>query len=1076
MKTRYFALLSGIFYVLLGLAGFVSPLVVLGPAMMPPLVVELGYGYLLGLFPINLLHNVVHVATGMLGVLAYLRYEHARWYARGAAIFYGILAVMGLVPQIDTVFGLMPVFGYTVWLHGLTAVIAAYFGFVGREEPDAGRQQGTGAGHGGRGQGHSTRSGGQHGAAPQDGHSWHVLPEEAVVAELRTTSEGLSDAEVAQRQERFGRNEFPKREAPSLAIIVLRQFMNPLIYILLIAGVVSLLVGDLKDAFFILAVIAINAALGAYQEWRAEQSAAALQSLLTVRAKVRRNRAQHEIEAEELVPGDVVLLESGDRVPADLRLLSANNLTIDESFLTGESVAADKRSDVLAEEDSAVSERDNMAYAGATVMSGRGVGVVVGTGLGTEIGKIAKATVQGEETKPPLVVRMEKFVHVISIVVLVSAGLLMVIALSQGTPFIDVFFLAIALTVSAIPEGLPVAMTVALAIAVNRMARQHVIVRKMTAVEGLGSCTLIASDKTGTLTVNKQTVQRIVLPAGERFGVSGEGYTGEGTVSSEDQTGNGQVGREHLRELARAGVLCNEGSLREEHGEWVYAGDAVDVAFLALGYKAGEAPDAVRQEVQVLHEIPFESEQQYAATVYEEDGHVKVAVKGATERVVAFCRTALTSNGATAIDQQAVEQEAERLAQEGYRVIAVAAGELEHGAAGNSFDEAAMPPLMLLGLVGMIDPLRPEAKVAVETCQQAGVEVAMVTGDHPATALAIARELGIARSRKDLAVGRDLPDGESEDAPAFDAQVQRARVFARVTPLQKLRIVEALRRQGHFVAVTGDGVNDAPALRAANIGVAMGSGTDVAKDTAAIIVTDDNFASIVTGITEGRYAYDNLRKVIYLLISTGAAEIALFLTAIVVGLPLPLVAVQILWLNLVTNGIQGVALAFEEGEPGAMQRPARPPTEGIFNRLMIQEVLLSGAVMFLGGIGLWYWLLENGWEEGPARNLLLLLMVLFQNFHVFNTRSEYVSAFRVPLNRNRLLVLGVVVALGVHLLAMWLPFMQAVLLVGPVSLEEFGYLALLAASILVVMELFKLARGGRRQAYEYDKKPATSAR
>ncbi len=902
---------------------------------------------------------------------------------------------------------------------------------------------------------------------------WHTLSVDVVLDKLDTTADGLRNDAVAERQAQYGRNEFPKHEAPTLFAIILHQFISPLIYILLIAAVVSLVIGDLTDAIFIFVVLLINAALGTYQEWRAEQSAAALQSLLKISTRVRRDGSAQQVDAEELVPGDIVLFESGDKVPADVRLIRVNNLSIDESFLTGESVAATKTHDVVAGDSVPVSDRANIAYAGATVMAGRSNGVVVNIGLQTELGKIAQATTAGAETKPPLVMRMERFVNIVSVVVVGASALLMLIALVQGTPLIEVFFLAVALAVSAIPEGLPVALTVALSIAVHRMVRRNVIVRKMPAVEGLGSCTIIASDKTGTLTVNKQTVKQIVLPSGERFEVSGEGYSGEGEVSSADPSTNGR-GSQVIDDLARAGILCNEGTLQQEDGQWNASGDAVDVALLAFGYKAGYDPDDLRRETEILHDIPFESQRQYAAVLYCENGQAQVAIKGATEKILSFCQQAQTAQGVAELDAEAIEQEATRLAKEGYRVLAVARG-TAHSTDQNQLDEADLPPLTLLGLVGMIDPLRPEVKEAVETCKRAGVEVAMVTGDHPATAMTIARELGIAESHHDLAIGRDLPDGEHEDATAFATAVRRARVFARVSPLQKLRIIEALRQEGHFVAVTGDGVNDAPALRAANIGVAMGSGTDVAKDTASIIVTDDNFASIVAGITEGRFAYDNVRKVIYLLISTGAAEIALFLVAIIIGLPLPLLAVQLLWLNLVTNGIQGVALAFEGGEPGAMQRPARPPAEGIFNRLMIQQVLISAAVMFLGAIGMWYWLLDAGWDEAAARNLLLLLMVLFQNFHVFNCRSEYVSAFRVPVQRNRFLILGVIAALGVHVLAMWLPWLQPVLHVAPVSLQEAGYLALLAASILVVMEIFKLARGGHRQTVAYDQHSATSS-
>ncbi|PDW04681.1 ATPase [Candidatus Viridilinea mediisalina] len=926
--------------------------------------------------------------------------------------------------------------------------------------------------------------------------AWHATPIDAALTQLEAQPKGLDEAAVERLRAEFGPNTLPHREPPTLLSIVLHQFMNPLIAILVIAAIVSVAIGEIEDSVFIIVVIVLNAALGAYQEYRAEQSAAALQNLLTVQARVRRAGQVRRIDAEQLVPGDIVLLESGDRVPADLRLLTTKNLRVDESFLTGESAAVEKDARAEVAPDAPVSERVTMAFTGATVTAGRAEALVVATGLRTEIGAIAAATAEGTGLRPPLVIRMERFVRAISVVVLASSTLLVLISMAQGTPFTEVFFLAVALAVSAIPEGLPIAMTVALSIAVRRMAQRNVIVRKMTAVEALGSCTIIASDKTGTLTVNRQTIRTLLLPGERSFQVTGEGYAGLGEVHA-DQGSLNEQDETQLRLLAKAGILCNEAELRppptlastlrppstlastlrppstlastlrppstlaepveaNAEGEWEHDGDAVDVAFLSLGYKLGLEPEPTRAAVEVIERIAFESERQYAAVVYRDQQGVQVAVKGGAERVLAFCETALTAAGPQALDREQALAQADALAERGYRVLVLATGLVAGD--GTAFHEDAMPALTLVGMIGMIDPLRPEAKVAVATCRRAGVEVAMITGDHPATALAIAQELGIAQSRADLVTGRELPaDDDVTGAERFAAKTHKARVFARVTPLQKLRIVEALGAQGHFVAVTGDGVNDAPALRAANIGVAMGSGTDVAKDTAEIIVRDDNFASIVHGVEEGRYAYDNIRKVIYLLISTGAAEIALFLTAIAMGLPLPMLAVQILWLNLVTNGIQGVALAFEGGEPGAMERKPRQPSEGIFNPLMIWQTLISGGVMFVGCMTLWIWLLGNGYAEAEARNLLLLLMVLFQNYHVFNARSEYVSAFRVPIQRNLFLVIGVFAALGIHLLAMFsLPFMQQVLDVAPVSLAEFALMAALACTILLVMEVFKL--------------------
>ena len=429
-----------------------------------------------------------------------------------------------------------------------------------------------------------------------------------------------------------------------------------------------------------------------------------------------------------------------------------------------------------------------------------------------------------------------------------------------------------------------------------------------------------------------------------------------------------------------------------------------------------------------------------------------MAVKGAVEKLVSMCHTMLTPKGVVRIVPEVIEEEALFLSENGYRVIAIAQGHVKNK--DTSFGPKDIPPLTLLGLVGFIDPLRPEVKKAVERCKRAGVKVAMVTGDNPATALAIARELGIATSLKDVITGAELEKMEQERS--LLEMAKSVRVYARVTPVQKLSIVKLLIKSGHFVAVTGDGVNDAPALRMANIGVAMGSGTDVAKETASIIVTDDNFASIVAGIEEGRVAYGNIRKVIYLLISTGAAEIVLFTLALFSGLPIPLIAVQLLWLNLVTNGIQDVALAFEKGEGGVMNRPPRHPGEGIFDKLMVQETIIAGATMGLIAFGAWYWLLKGGRDVPAARNIILLLMVLLENFHVFNCRSEHLSAFKVPLKNNFLLIFGVVIAQGIHILAMHVPLMQKILRIAPVSIKEWGYLFLIASTLLVVMEFFKV--------------------
>jgi magnesium-transporting ATPase (P-type) len=882
---------------------------------------------------------------------------------------------------------------------------------------------------------------------------WHSLDSAALFQRLESSPVGLEIAEVEKRRLRYGENVLPTKPPPTVLQIFVHQFFSPLIYILLSAALISILIGELSDAGFIAAVVLLNAFLGTYQEWRAEQSAAALQQLMQATARVRRDGHEQELPAAELVPGDLVRMVSGDRIPADLRLIEARNLSVDESLLTGESQAAQKKT-VLLPEESLLAERINIGYAGTTVMAGRALGLVVATGLQTEVGKIAEAVTESSMTKPPLVIRMELFARQISLGVLGMIVLLALIALAEGTPMVEVFFISVALAVSAIPEGLPVAMTVALAIATSRMAKRNVIVRRLTAVEGLGSCTCIASDKTGTLTINRQTARVIWLSTGEEFVVSGEGYAGDGDVQTGDGRSIGRADSDGLERLAKAAVICNEAELGQGKEGWEHAGDAIDVALLAYAWKLGLDPYAVRGQIEMTDEIPYESAAQFAAAFYVEAGEQKVAVKGAVERLLSKCSTMLTPDGVTDIAPLQIVTEAERLAGLGYRVLAVADAWL--GGQQAKVDHAgieSLPQLTLLGLVGFIDPLRPEAKEAVETCQKAGVQVVMVTGDHPATALSLSRELGLATGPEQMLTGVEMVGLEGE---AWTELVRNIRAYARVSPLQKVRIVETLGELGHFVAVTGDGVNDAPALRKAHIGVAMGSGSDVARDMASIIVTDDHIASVVAGIEEGRFAYDNIRKVIYLLISTGGAELVMFSLALLVGLPLPLLAAQILWLNLVTNGIQDVALACEAGEPGVMQRQPRPTSEGLFNRIMLQQVVVSGLVMGVIAFASWVWLLEQGYSVDVARNFVLLLMVLLENFHVFNCRSERLSAFSIPIARNRLLIGGLIAAQGIHIVSMYVPFMQKVLGVAPVTLQQWLSFCALASLLLLVMELFKL--------------------
>jgi len=650
---------------------------------------------------------------------------------------------------------------------------------------------------------------------------------------------------------------------------------------------------------------------------------------------------------------------------------------------------------------------------------------------------------------------MEQFTNRIAVAIGLAALLVGALALSRGASISEVFVLAVALAVSAIPEGLPVALTVAMAVGMARMAKRSVIVRRLIAVEGLGSCTYIASDKTGTLTVNQLTVRRLQFPdqppweiTGEGLAPSGKFILPEGAAFADHETS--------LARLCRAAVLANEAVLSEHEGEWAGNGDAVDVALLVMAHKAGIRPALATADTPQLEAIPYEPDMRFAASLNRFPGGTRASVKGAVETVIGMCTKMATASGDITLNADEILSQEKVLADEGYRVLAIADGELSLHP-DTSFSRGHLTNLTLIGLVAMTDPLRPEAKEAVDACQRAGIEVAMVTGDHPATALAIARDLGFAEDPGEVVTGAQIAETIALGDHALDRLCSAARVFARIEPQQKLQIVDSLQRNGHFVAVTGDGVNDAPALRAAHVGVAMGrTGTDVARETAELVITDDNFASIVAGVEEGRIAYANVRKVIFLLVSTGAAEIVLFMLALAANLPLPLVAVQLLWLNLVTNGIQDVALAFEPAEGRELERRPRPPREPIFNRLMVERVGLSA--LLIGGVAFaaYFWMLARGFSVDSARNGALLLMVLFENVQAFNARSETLSVFDHNPLRNKLLFFGTVAAQLVHIGAMYTPGLRDVLGIHPVEFLEWVELLVIAVTLLVAMEFHKL--------------------
>ncbi len=848
---------------------------------------------------------------------------------------------------------------------------------------------------------------------------------------------GLDDAEAAARRERFGPNVLPhvRRQGPLVRLAL--QFNHPLIHVLVAAGVVTALLGKAVNASVIFGVVLINAAIGFVQESRAERALEALVGMARTRATVIRGGRKLAIDSQELVPGDLVLLESGDKVPADLRLVSVRELRADESTLTGESEPAAKSDRILPRE-TVVADRENLAYAGTLVSGGRGAGVVMSTAGDTELGRIHRLVGESGGVETPLTRRIDHFSKRISMVIVALAAFTFTIGVARGEPASDMFVAAVALAVGAIPEGLPAAVTITLAIGVSRMARRRAIVRKLPAVETLGSTTVICSDKTGTLTENQMTVQAI-FAGGEAFSVEGAGYAPLGAIRRGEDAVNARRWPA-LRECLAAGALCNDARLRERGGRHEVVGDPTEAALLVAARKGGLEPVALARERPRLDAIPFESEHRYMATLNSGSSGAPpvVYLKGAPEQVLPRCRRALASTGEeVALDRAAVLAEAERLAGEGLRVLAIARASAPPGAVTLERGLVEEGGLTLVGLAAMLDPPRPEAMEAVARCHEAGIAVKMITGDHVATARAIAGRLRLGGEVRDggleVLSGADLaalPEGELADA------IERASVFARVAPEQKLRLVEALQARGHVVAMTGDGVNDAPALTQADIGVAMGvAGTEVAKEAADVVLTDDDFASIAAAVEEGRRVFDNLTKFIVWTLPTNMGEGLLILAAIVAGTTLPILPVQILWINMTTAVALGLMLAFEPKEPGLMERPPRDPARPILTGELIGRILLVSGLLMAGSFLLFHWEQAGGASLAEARTAAVNVFVVGELFYLFNCRSLDRSMFRVGVFSNRWVTGGVLTMVGLQVLMTYAPFMQTLFRTAPLDLQ-----------------------------------------
>ncbi|MFP3899634.1 MAG: cation-translocating P-type ATPase [Acidimicrobiia bacterium] len=886
-------------------------------------------------------------------------------------------------------------------------------------------------------------------ARPLGDEPWHAFDVATVERRLAATDTGLSSTEADARLERYGPNELEEQPPPSPVVVFIRQFRSPLIYILLAATVVTMLLREFLDAAVIAAVLLINAVIGFVQERKAETAVRSLMQLVVPRARVVRDGQDWEIDSRRLVPGDAVLLEPGSSVPADLRLTSVNALQIDESLLTGESVPVTKRTSPAGEA-APLADRASMAFTGAVVTSGRGRGLVVATGQRTELGLIADLIRAEAAVETPLQRRMGQFAKLIGVAVGVAAVVAFVSGLVLGESAQDMFLTAVALAVAAIPEGLPVVFTITLALGVGRMARRNAIVRRLPAVETLGSTTVIGSDKTGTLTENRMTVQQ-VWAADRRYVIADDRVEVDGEPVTVDD-------HPALCQTLLAGVLANEAEAYRTAEGIQLTGDPTEAALLVAAMHAGIEPEEAREGYSVFGEIPFEPERRYSASVRERDGQQTAFVKGAPERVTDMCTEVLGAHGPSPIDRDALHRAARALARDGLRVLAMAYRPLDRRL--RRPDDVEEPDrLVFLGFQGMMDPPRAGVRDAVAVCRGAGMRVVMITGDHAITARAIAADLGISEEDARALTGSEL---ERLDDDALRAAARDVDVYARVSPEEKLRIVRALQAEGEVVAVTGDGVNDAPALRAAAIGIAMGrAGTDVAREAADMVLADDNFVSIAAAVEEGRVTFDNLRKATFFLVSTGAATIAAILTTVWLQWPLLMLPAQLLWLNLVTNGVQDVALAFEPAEHGVLRRPPRRPGEGVVSRLLWERTAVAGLVMAAGTLWLFRWEYDQTGSLMRAQTVALTTMVVFMAFHVGNARSATTSVLRLSPLSNPFLLTATVIAIGVHVAALYLPPTQFVLRVEPLEAAAWVRIVAIAASVLVVVEGHKLVRRWR---------------